>query len=111
MPIQLPHGSTITRMKCVAADDSDPAYLQILLKRGPINRQDGTANPPSIVASVSTCPACAQPGFQELVATANSALSVVDNEAYGYLFRVDFLDKPSAGAVLRVRGCTVEFEP
>ncbi len=111
MPIQLPHGATITRLKCVAADNTESGYMQILLKRGPINTNDGTSTPSGIIASVSTCPTCAQPGFQELVGQARAPLSVVDNERYGYLFRVDFLDKPSASALLRLRGCTVEYEP
>ena len=110
VPIQLPHEATITRLKCVVADETDAGYIQVSLLRGPINVDDGVTGNRSIANTV-TFPTPSQPGFQELVGTANAERAKVNNSRYGYFLRVDFLDNPSgSSAVLKFRGCAVEFE-
>lgn len=108
--IQLPHQATITRLKCVVVDETDSGYIQVSLIRGPINVNDPVVGGQSIAHTV-TFPNTAQPGFQELVGNANTQRAKVDNSRYGYFLRVDFLDNPSGlAALLKLRGCVVEFE-
>jgi hypothetical protein len=110
-PIQLPHGATIEGIRCVVRDNTSQGYIQATLNRGPINVTD-PITPAQLIASATTTPADADPAFREIVNNASAALANVDNQNYGYFFRVDFLDSPGlsgAEVPLKLRGCAVEY--
>ena len=112
-PIQLHHGKVIKSLRCVVKDNTDVGYIQANLKRGPINTTDPVVGSSSLIASVGTFPAQSATGFIELTSNANVALAKVDNNAYGYFLRVDFLDNTSptsSGTTLSLRGCIVAYE-
>lgn len=110
-PIQLRHKAEIKKMRCVVRDNTETGYIQILLKRGPINIADPVM-PAQIIASASTYPAGASIDFKEISGNARADVARVNNNRYGYFFRVDFLDSPGLSgplAPLSLRGCSVEY--
>ncbi len=110
-PIQLPHGAKIKAIECVFRDNTSQGYIQATLNRGPINVTDPII-PPQLIASATTSPAFASTNFTEVAGNANAARADVDNDNYGYFFRVDFLDNPGlsgSDVPLKLRGCSVEY--
>jgi cell wall-associated protease len=110
-PIQFLNGAIIKKLRCVVRDNTKTGYIQINLVRGPINVTDPVV-PSQLIASASTFPAQASTSFREVTGTPNATRATVNNDRYGYFFRVDFLDNPgTAGSdvLLKLRGCTVEF--
>jgi subtilisin family serine protease len=110
-PILLPHGAIIKNIECVFRDNSTQGYIQATLNRGPINVTDPIV-PIQSIASATTSPAFASSSFTEVGGSANVARANVDNDNYGYFFRVDFLDNPSLSGSdipLKLRGCSVEY--
>jgi len=112
-PIQLWHGRVIKSLRCVVKDNTNVGYIQANLIRGPINTTDPVVGSSSLIASVVTMPTQSASGYLELTSNANAALAKVDNNAYGYFLRVDFLDNTSptsSGTTLALRGCIVAYE-
>lgn len=112
-PIQLRQGKVIKSLRCVVKDNTDVGYIQANLIRGSINTTDPVVGSSSLIASVVTMPTQSASGYLELTSNANAALAKVDNNAYGYFLRVDFLDNTSptsSGTTLALRGCIVAYE-
>jgi hypothetical protein len=110
-PIQLLHKAEIKRIRCVVRDNTATGYIQITLNRGPINKADPTV-PMQLIASATTSPAAESTDFKEVSGNAKANVAKVDNNLYGYFFRVDFLDSPGiigSGIPLSLRGCSVEY--
>lgn len=108
-PVQLPDKAKIQEIICVVKDNTASGYIQVNLLRGPINTTDPVI-PLQIIAVAGTSPSNVDPDFIQISGDADTALAEVNNEEYGYFFRVDFLDN-GAGEVaeLTTRGMVVRY--
>ena len=92
-------------------DNSDTGYIQVNLSRGPINTTD-PSTPIQSIASASTSPQQARSNFVEVSGMVDRSRATVDNQRYGYFFRVDFLGAPAVSGTdvaLQLRGCSVAY--
>ena len=108
-PVQLPDKAKIKEIKCVVKDNTESGYIQVSLLRGPINTADPVI-PLQVIASAVTSPGYFDPDFIEISGDADPTLAEVNNEEYGYFFRVDFLDNGAEEvAQLKLRGMVVKY--
>ncbi len=108
-PVQLPDKAKIKEIICVVKDNSEGGYIQVSLLLGPINTTDPVI-PLQVIASAVTFPNNADPDFIQISGDADATLAEVNNEEYGYFFRVDFLDNGAGEAAeLTLRGMVVRY--